>query len=297
MSAEEIKMSIVDKVEVLQAVAEQTMSVAEAALALGLTELEVRHWSEVYAMTSELAARNERRRAKQTARVLRRAAVGLATLAAVVAGVRWVQPALAQMVCAPSLPMPLKTFCANAPALADDVNGNFSTVVSWLATKTGALGTPDLATRDISARDVTLSGAASLATGTLGFGSTNRQMLNLYSTAYGVGVQNSTQYSRSVTNFGWYKGGSHATTAFDPGPGGTLLMKLDGVGNLTTTGSVTAQGGLGTSSCAWNESGYDVGANNTMHTVSCPAGQYVAGWRCFASGYLDGSCAIYCCRP
>lgn len=37
---------------------------------------------------------------------------------------------------------PLKVFCPNAPALATDVNLNFSQVVAWLEDKVGQVGTP-----------------------------------------------------------------------------------------------------------------------------------------------------------
>lgn len=72
------------------------------------------------------------------------------------------------------------------------------------------------------------------------FGSSERQMLNLYSTNYGVGVQNTTEYFRTGGSggFAWFKGGMHTNTAADPGPGGTLLMKLGTAGYLTATGFV-----------------------------------------------------------
>lgn len=74
--------------------------------------------------------------------------------------------------------------------------------------------------------------------GTLGFNSTTRQMINLYSTSYGIGVQSSTAYFRSGGNFAWHKGGTHSNTALDPGTGGTAMMVLSTNGNLgigTTT--------------------------------------------------------------
>ncbi len=71
--------------------------------------------------------------------------------------------------------------------------------------------------------------------GTIFFGSDTRQMVHLWSTTYGIGVQNSTQYFRTDGGFGWYRGGSHNDTAFSPGTGGTRLMKLDSAGNLTAT--------------------------------------------------------------
>ncbi len=65
----------------------------------------------------------------------------------------------------------------------------------------------------------------------LEFGSTTRQMLNLWGpSAYGVGVQADTLYQRSAGNFAWYQGGTHSDTVFAPGAAGTALMTL-------TTGS------------------------------------------------------------
>jgi len=78
-------------------------------------------------------------------------------------------------------------------------------------------------------------------TGTsLSFGSSTRQMLNLWSTSYGIGVQSSTLYCRSASRFSWHRGGSHSDTENDPGSGGTTAMTLDSSSNLTVTGEVTA---------------------------------------------------------
>lgn len=70
-----------------------------------------------------------------------------------------------------------------------------------------------------------------LFTGALSFGSDTRQMLNLWSTGYGIGVQSSTQYYRSDKNFAWYQGGTHVNNELGPGTGGKALMVLHD-GNL-----------------------------------------------------------------
>ena len=75
--------------------------------------------------------------------------------------------------------------------------------------------------------DATVGGVASL-----NFGSNIRQMLNLYSSSYGIGVQNNAEYYRSSSDFYWFKGGSHSNTQGEPGLGGTNLMHLDGAGTL-----------------------------------------------------------------
>ena len=73
------------------------------------------------------------------------------------------------------------------------------------------------------------SGNMSMA-GNFSFGSTGRQMINLFSTTYGIGTQTSTLYDRSAGGFAWFKGGIHSNTQNDPGSGGTLLMRLDTTG-------------------------------------------------------------------
>jgi hypothetical protein len=50
----------------------------------------------------------------------------------------------------------------------------------------------------------------------LSFGSQARQMINLYSTTYGVGIQSSTMYFRSNKRFCWFDGGTHSDTENSP---------------------------------------------------------------------------------
>lgn len=59
------------------------------------------------------------------------------------------------------------------------------------------------------------------------FGSSTRQMLNLYSATYAIGVQSSTWYARSGGGFAFYMGGVHSNTGWDPGTGGTLLLAFN----------------------------------------------------------------------
>ena len=73
------------------------------------------------------------------------------------------------------------------------------------------------------------------------FGSQTRQMLNLWGTQYGIGVQSSTVYFRTdnasglENGFAWYKGGIHNNAAQNAG-GGTTMMTLNGSG-LTVNGT------------------------------------------------------------
>jgi hypothetical protein len=60
----------------------------------------------------------------------------------------------------------------------------------------------------------------------LSFGSSTRQMLNLFGTSFGIGVQDYTLYARTGESFAWFRGGSHNDNPFEPGLGGQLLMTL-----------------------------------------------------------------------
>jgi hypothetical protein len=75
-------------------------------------------------------------------------------------------------------------------------------------------------------------------TGDLDFGTTTRQMLNLYSSAYGIGVQSSDEYFRTGGQFYWYEGGTHNNANGNAG-GGSTLMSLGATGNLTIAGTLT----------------------------------------------------------
>lgn len=85
---------------------------------------------------------------------------------------------------------------------------------------------------------VNIRGDTSIPEDALLFGSATRQMINLFSTTYGIGVQSGTQYFRTNGGFAWFKGGVHNNTANSPGSGGTRLMRLDSSGNLYTLGTV-----------------------------------------------------------
>jgi hypothetical protein len=69
----------------------------------------------------------------------------------------------------------------------------------------------------------------------LDFGSTTRQMINLWSTSYGIGVQNNDEYFRTADQFYWYEGGLHNNNQGNSG-GGTTLMSLSASG-LTVNGT------------------------------------------------------------
>jgi hypothetical protein len=78
--------------------------------------------------------------------------------------------------------------------------------------------------------DLAVNGAVGIASslsvsGALSFGEHTRQMINLWETDYGIGVQLHTQYYRTDKNFAWYKGGKHDDAELNAG-GGTLQMMI-----------------------------------------------------------------------
>jgi hypothetical protein len=60
----------------------------------------------------------------------------------------------------------------------------------------------------------------------LNFGSTARQMMNLFGTGFGIGIQTADMYFRSGGGFAWHVGGTHANGTYDSG-GGTTVATLD----------------------------------------------------------------------
>ena len=91
---------------------------------------------------------------------------------------------------------------------------------------------------------LTVSGSSALSdvaiNGDLQFGTRTRQMLNLYGTDYGIGVQPETLYFRTPTGsgigFAWFSGGSHYNSPADPGTSGLGLMRLKADGLSVTAG-------------------------------------------------------------
>jgi hypothetical protein len=73
------------------------------------------------------------------------------------------------------------------------------------------------------------------------FGSSTRQMLNLWGDRYGIGVQSSTHYSRTDPNgsFSWFRGGVHSNSANSPGAGGVEMMRLNS-GGLRVNGTLVS---------------------------------------------------------
>lgn len=139
----------------------------------------------------------------------------------------------------------LNYFCPNDPALASEFNANTAQLVGLIQQKLGAgWGAADAgaSTTGITTTSATVSGGSTLTGGatvgpsaSVSFGNQTRQMLNLWGTEYGVGVQDSTLYFRSGGNFAWYVGGTHSNSAFNSG-GGVEAMRLTADGALSVRG-------------------------------------------------------------
>lgn len=97
-------------------------------------------------------------------------AVWFAAAVVVVAAGTVVRPAFAQVTCPSTVPWPLVTLCADAPARASDVNANFTALATLVAQRTGnpdagiALPSSSVGTATIAPSAVT---SGSIADGTI----------------------------------------------------------------------------------------------------------------------------------
>lgn len=94
---------------------------------------------------------------------------------------------------------------------------------------------------------------------TMSFGSTTRQMLNLFSTTYGIGVQASTWYARSDNDFSFHIGGVHSDTRNSPGAGGLEIVRF------LSSGIHLAPDTSGNNNTAWFRSYGTTGWVNGTH--------------------------------
>ena len=127
-----------------------------------------------------------------------------------------------------------------------------------------------------------------------------RQMLNLWGTNYGIGVQGYTLYFRTDDSFpgggfAWYQGGAHNDSGGNPG-GGKTLMTLGANGQLTVVGS-SGNGveGHSTSSGASGVYGQSDGAGYGVAGRTTGAGSAIYGDNANASGwagYFNGNVRV-----
>ncbi len=90
------------------------------------------------------------------------------------------------------------------------------------------------------ARSIKMWANSTEFTGDLFFGSRTGQILNLYGTIYGVGVQTNTLYSRAGARFNWFVGGSHNDAENNAGSGGTRVQSVSNTNGLETFGNKTS---------------------------------------------------------
>jgi hypothetical protein len=132
--------------------------------------------------------------------------------------------------------------------LGDDGSGNDVQIGSQVSgvTALSCFNTADNAYMNLFCNFLNANGSINCNSGTLSFGATTRQMLNLYSnsvTDYAIGVQNQDLYFRcgadvSGTGFAWFRGGLPNSNPFNSG-GGTTLMTLTASG-LTVNGTLVS---------------------------------------------------------
>jgi trimeric autotransporter adhesin len=133
--------------------------------------------------------------------------------------------------------------------------------------------------------------------GKVTFGLAARQVIDLNSAAYGIGVQGGVVYFRTEPpggNFTWFMGGAHSNTQNDPGPGGVRQMRLDGGGNLLVRGSFFP-GGADFAEMLAAEAGLEpgdvlaIGPDGQLTLTTAPYQRSVAGVYSTQPGLVGGA--------
>lgn len=127
------------------------------ALAMGISEPEARKYVALLRVMENRSALERARRRRVTAVV--------ASVVCAAGAFLWGAPALAQAACSQTLPSPLVTLCADTPAVASEVNGNFQQLVSWVQQKVGTVGNANISTAGTLSTGAISSSGAVTATG------------------------------------------------------------------------------------------------------------------------------------
>ena len=272
--------------EVLDAVAEGQMSTEEAAASLGISPADVSRRVEMLQF-ARVFSHNERHAARTR---LIRTTLSVFAVTALTSTVWFVHTARAAGNCAQTLPGPLVTFCPDNPALAAEVNGNFSTLATSLINKAGPLSNTNLVSTNAALTTPTITGVSAF-NGQIQANGGGAMPIDFFGNTYGLGVQNSTSYFRTGGGFAWFAGGTHVgANTNDPGAGGSVLATLDGAGvfrprsidvvtingrrpayvvtNSCAASSCTATCGSGLVKMAFGFHG--IGANGTSGSWQCP---------------------------
>lgn len=132
------------------------VSVRDVARAHGVTESEVESWRALFVDGLAQPRRSAPRRGAWVA-----ATAALLVTVGVASRTAWAGN------CASTLPAPLVTLCADEPALATEVNGNFRQLVTWLEAKVGSVASNAITAGTINAGAISTTGAVTVGT-TLG---------------------------------------------------------------------------------------------------------------------------------
>jgi|GEM_PF-1760440 len=104
----------------------------------------------------------------------------------------------------------------------------------------------------------------------LHFGAQVRQMVNLWGTEYGIGVQAATLYFRSHEHYAWFRRGVHNDGTFNGG-GGTMTMRLNNGGDLLISGRLD----VGAKSFVFRR--FENLGDNITRNTQVPASEWNAG--------------------
>ncbi len=181
--------------------------------------------------------------------------------------------------CAQTLPSPLVTLCADEPALASEVNGNFQQLVTWVQQKVGTVGTADLTTTG------TLNAANINATGSLRVNATDANS--------GTQVAWNRSTNQGETDFVNLRGSGIGGFTFFAG---TTVANAVQIASLSTGGRFRATGGVSGSGrlCFSTVNCLEEPAFNCGGTSTCPAGKVLVSLR---DGTGCGSSnVITCCN-
>jgi len=90
-----------------------------------------------------------------------------------------------------------------------------------------------------------------------------------------------------------------STTETDPKVGtlsnGKWCKASGGKVTCTESAPTASAPTISLGNCSWVGTGLGTGLDDQYHTASCPSGKIATGWRCYATKYLDGNCAVNCC--
>lgn len=203
--------------------------------------------------------------------------------------------AIAQASCMQTLPAPLVTMCPDSPALASEVNQNFSQLVTWLQQKLGPVGTGNVAIPGTLA--TTSLRATGLVEATAGLNANTAQ----------IGTLTATSLTAGATTLGPLNAGSStlgATTITSPGgnvPHLCVVRRADGrASRVNCLANEIAISGSAICPSTWRPyQSFPVAGSD----AALAGGQVATGWRTLCQVWGDSGATInadvqfaVCCR-